>query len=114
MINDFLTPEGRSAAWEAYHSDIPTIVDELAMQRKKPNAYQNVIFKVVGITKSKGGSGFSNQDDMLFVPLSSAQRYLSGGDFVSSINVQASDQKSMQALQNEITALLLANHNIGL
>ncbi len=49
VINDFLTPEGRSAAWEAYHSNIPTIVDELAMQARNPNTYpySKVIFKVV-------------------------------------------------------------------
>ena len=29
-----------------------------------------VDFKIIGITKSKGGSGFTNQDDMIFVPRS--------------------------------------------
>ena len=67
-------------------------------------------FKVIGITKSKGGSGFSNQDDMIFIPLSSAQRYLTGDKYLSSISVQAIDSASMTQAQQDITDLLLARH----
>lgn len=74
---------------------------------------KNVIFKVVGVTESKGGSGFSNQDDMLFVPLSAMQRYLTGGDYISTISVKAINQKSMAGLQSQITDLLLSRHKIS-
>jgi len=70
-------------------------------------------FKVIGVTKEKGGSGFSSQDDMIFIPLSTAQRFLSGGDYVTTISVQAVNQNSMTEMQNEITALLLSRHNIS-
>ncbi|MDO8520990.1 MAG: ABC transporter permease [bacterium] len=69
-------------------------------------------FRVIGITKSKGGSGFGNQDDMVFVPLSSAQRFLAGETYVSNVSVQAVDESSMAAIQEEITTLLLARHRI--
>jgi len=74
---------------------------------------KKIEFKIIGITKSKGGSGFSNQDDMLFVPLSTAQRFLAGNDRVSTISVAAVDQKSMADIQNQITQLLLERHNIS-
>ena len=67
-------------------------------------------FKVIGITKTKGGSGFSNQDDMIFVPLTSAQKYLTGDKYLTSISVQAIDSSTMTQAQQEITDLLLARH----
>jgi len=73
----------------------------------------HVDFKVVGVTASKGGTGFGSQDDMIFVPLSTAQRYLAGESYVSTISVEAADQKSMAAIQQQITDLLLQRHNIS-
>ncbi|MFA7686171.1 MAG: FtsX-like permease family protein, partial [Candidatus Gracilibacteria bacterium] len=60
----------------------------------------------------KGGSGFGSQDDMIFVPLTTAQRYLSGDNYVSTISVQAKDAASMADLQQQITDLILKNHHI--
>jgi putative ABC transport system permease protein len=74
---------------------------------------KKVDFKVIGITKVKGGTGFSNQDDMIFVPLSTAQQFLAGGDRISTISVQAVDENSMAELQQQITDLLLSRHNIS-
>jgi len=74
---------------------------------------KNIEFKIIGITKEKGGSGFSNQDDMIFIPLTTAQRFLAGSNYVTTISVQAVDQDSMTVMQEQITALLLARHNIS-
>jgi len=74
---------------------------------------KKVDFKIIGVTKAKGGSGFSNQDDMIFIPLTTAQRFLAGSDYVSTISVQAIDQNSMTAIQEQITSLLLSRHNIS-
>lgn len=70
-------------------------------------------FKVVGITQAKGGSGFGSQDDMIFVPLTTAQRLLAGSDYVTTISVQAQDQSSMADVQQQITNLLLERHHIS-
>lgn len=69
-------------------------------------------FKVVGIAKAKGGSGFGNQDDMVYIPLSTAQRFLAGDTYVSTISIQAMDQTSMTEIQQQATQLLLDRHNI--
>lgn len=69
-------------------------------------------FKIIGVTKAKGGTGFSNQDDMIFIPLTSAQKFLVGDDYVTSISVQAQDSESMSIVQQSITDLLLEKHNI--
>lgn len=74
---------------------------------------KGVIFKVVGVTKAKGGSGFSNPDDAIYIPISTAQRFLTGREYVSNINVQAVDQQSMTDMQAQITNLLLDRHHIS-
>lgn len=70
-------------------------------------------FKVVGVTKAKGGSGFTNQDDMIYIPLTSAQRYLAGGKYLSTISVQAVSADAMAQAQQDITDLLLSRHHIS-
>ena len=72
-----------------------------------------VDFKVIGITQSKGGTGFGSQDDMVFVPLSTAQRYLAGDTYVTTISIEAMNQNDMAAIQQQITDLLLQRHNIA-
>ncbi len=69
-------------------------------------------FKIIGITATKGGSGFTNQDDQVFIPVKSAQRFLSGNQYLSTIAVQASNPESMAQVQADITALLLERHKI--
>lgn len=70
-------------------------------------------FKVIGVTKSKGSSGFNNQDDIIYVPLTTAQRFLSGDNYVTTISVQADKAENMTLIQNQITALLLERHKIS-
>jgi putative ABC transport system permease protein len=74
---------------------------------------RGVEYKIIGITKSKGGSGFNNTDDRVYVPLSVAQKFLVGGDYVSTISIQAVDAESMKDLQDQINALLLDRHHIS-
>lgn len=69
-------------------------------------------FTVIGITKEKGGSGFNNQDDVVYIPLTVLQQYMTGGDYVSTIAVQAENDKVMTDVQNNITQLLLTRHNV--
>lgn len=68
-------------------------------------------FIVIGVTKSKGGSGFGNVDDRIFIPLTTAQRYISGGEYVSNIAVTTANQGDLTEMQTEITDLLLLRHN---
>jgi len=72
-----------------------------------------VNFKVIGVTVAKGGTGFGSQDDMIFIPISTAQRYLVGSSYVSTISIQAPDQASMVGLQQQVTDLLLTRHKIS-
>ncbi len=70
-------------------------------------------FKVVGVTKAKGGSGFTNSDDTIYIPYTTAQHYLTGNQYLTEIDISAADANSTTSVQNDVTALLLARHHMS-
>ena len=95
----------------------PTTRDDLFGADSNPIGQKirinNIDFTVVGVTVAKGGSGMSNQDDMVFVPISSKSTYLTGGDFVGTISIQVADQDTMTLVQADVTSLLMERHKIS-
>lgn len=69
-------------------------------------------YNVIGITTAKGGSGFSNTDDVIYIPYTTAQRYITGNKYLSEIDVSAQSSGVSSQVQNDITALLTNRHNI--
>lgn len=69
-------------------------------------------YSVIGVTVAKGGSGFGSADDIVYIPYTTAQRYLTGSKYLSEIDVQASSSDASTQVQNDITTLLLTRHNI--
>jgi len=73
---------------------------------------ENMNFTVVGVTKSKGGTGFGSSDDLIYIPLSTAQHYFTGSNSVSNINIQVKEEELMVSAEEQITNLLLTRHSI--
>ena len=69
-------------------------------------------YSVIGITKTKGGSGFSNSDDAIYIPYTTAQRYLTGNHYLSEIDISAESSDVSAQVQTDVTDLLLNRHNI--
>ncbi|MBI3443075.1 ABC transporter permease [Candidatus Woesebacteria bacterium] len=69
--------------------------------------------RVIGLTVAKGGTGFNNPDDAIYVPLTAAQKQLFGVNYLSSIAVEAKRQEVMTDAQNEIGYLLLTRHKLN-
>jgi putative ABC transport system permease protein len=73
-------------------------------------------FKVIGVLESKGGTGFMNQDDQVFVPLSTALYRLTGGmrfrgsNVISQINLKASNSKVVDSVVTEVTQAMRQLH----
>jgi putative ABC transport system permease protein len=69
-------------------------------------------FRVIGVAERKGGSGFTNEDDQLYVPLSTAQMRLirRRSDRVDTIIVQAINSDAVAQAQEEITSILRVRH----
>lgn len=70
-------------------------------------------FTIIGITVSKGGTGFMNQDDIIFIPLTTAQKQILGVNYLNSIAVEAKSSDVMTAAQDEVGYLLLSRHKIA-
>jgi macrolide transport system ATP-binding/permease protein len=72
-----------------------------------------IIFQVIGVMSTKGSTGgFRDEDDVIFIPLKTAQKRLFGVDYVSTINIEAKSQDVMDKATSEITDLLRDKHNI--
>lgn len=69
-------------------------------------------FEIIGVTVPKGGSGMNDSDDVIYVPMSTSRHFLSGTEYVTTINVAAESQDLMTSVQEQITNLLLKRHNI--
>src|SRR5574341_1536319 len=69
-------------------------------------------FTVKGITEPKGQMGMFNQDDQIFIPISTAQKRLLGIDFLSNINIQAKSELQIDQAALEIEKLLRKRHKL--
>lgn len=74
-------------------------------------------FKVIGVLKSKGQSGMgSDQDDVAYIPILTAQKQVIGVDFpglIKIIMVKAIDMDNTFVADSQITELLRQRHKIG-
>ena len=73
----------------------------------------NAPYTVIGLLASKGQStGGMDQDDVVLIPLTTAQERLMGITYVRSVNVQVSTQEKMNEVQANIEKLLRQRHRI--
>lgn len=70
-------------------------------------------FKIIGVAEAKGGSGMTSNDSAIFVPISAAQTFLAGKSAISSIDIQASSSDTVYAAQDEVTNIMMSQHNIS-
>jgi putative ABC transport system permease protein len=71
-------------------------------------------YQVVGIMAAKGGAGFEDQDDQVFIPLTVAQIKFGGAGNTSleAINVQVVSTDKTERAQAELAAILRASHGL--
>jgi len=78
---------------------------------------KHIPFTVIGVLAAKGESpGGQDQDDTIYVPLTTAQKRLFGTPFpgmVRMISVKAKSAEDLQAAEKQITELLRQRHRIG-
>ncbi|HVV58580.1 MAG TPA: ABC transporter permease [Gaiellaceae bacterium] len=107
-----------TAADEQAHSRVavigPTVAENLfglGDPIGQPIQINGSTFQVEGLLKSKGSNGLQDQDDIVIVPLTTAQDLVVGqsGD-LSQIVVEATSSGSVDAAESEIDAILLPTH----
>ena len=75
-----------------------------------------VPFRVIGTLTAKGQSGPFDQDDLVFIPITTAQRKIFGTEFpntVDQIVVKCVDSDSTDTAIEDINEILMKRHNIG-
>jgi putative ABC transport system permease protein len=80
----------------------------------------NTSYTVIGVLKSKGSSGFENQDDVVLIPLETGYTRLFGSNairngekIVSAIAVSASSADTVDSVSSQITFVLRHQHHLA-
>lgn len=94
----------------------PQVVTDLFGQDANPIG-QNIevgsqFFRIIGVTQSKGSSGFENPDDTVYVPVTTALTELLGQTYVQTIMSDADSPQEVEPSVDNITQLLLDRHKI--
>ena len=69
-------------------------------------------FQVIGVLETKGSAGFFNPDDTVFVPLTTMQKILAGGEHLSSIAISVETKDLMPQVQREAAIALADKHRV--
>lgn len=85
--------------------------EDISVIGKKVNI-NGVNFTISGVTVAKGGSGFGSQDDIIYIPITTAQQYLVGDKYLSTIDIQIASPEEMSLAEEQIESMLLASHGI--
>ena len=122
VLGEFISQEqvnGRSRVAVLGATVAQEMFDETEYPIGQTIKLNDVPFKVVGVLEKKGGGGFGSQDDIVMIPLSTAQTRLFSADsvrgdlVVSDINVQVVSQDKMDAVADRITEVLRERHRIS-
>ena len=71
-------------------------------------------FRVVGVLASKGQSSMGqDQDDMVLIPLATAQDRLLGITYLNNISIQAKSAEVINKVQEDVTHLLRTRHRLA-
>jgi putative ABC transport system permease protein len=73
---------------------------------------RGIPFEVIGVLEEKGAQGWQNPDEMIYIPLATAQFRVFGTEFVRAISVQVLNERSMDAALAEIDQVLRREHRI--
>lgn len=74
---------------------------------------KNIPFRVIGVLNSKGNGTMGNdQDDVMFIPYTTAMERVEGVDYLRMVYVVASDDNGIDRLQSDIENLLRVRHSI--
>ena len=94
-------------------SSVPEMLDaEAAAIIGRNVQIRSISFEVIGVMAPKGGTGWRNPDEFIYIPLATAQFRVTGNEFVESISAKVSPDSTMQMAMLEIERVLRREHGI--
>ena len=73
---------------------------------------KGIPFEVIGVLDTKGEQGWMNPDEIVYMPLSTAQFRVFGTEWVQQLDVQAVNEKSMDLAAAEVDRAIRRAHRI--
>ena len=94
-------------------AELPAMLDlEAATLIGRTLQIRSIAFDIIGVLQPKGGSGWRNPDDDVWIPLSTAQFRVSGNEFVETISAKVADSSSVEFAMLDIERVLRREHGI--
>ena len=94
-------------------AEVPAMLDaEPAALIGRSIQIRSINFEIVGILEAKGGTGWRNPDDDIWIPLSTAQFRVTGDEYVETISAKVSESSSTEMAMLEIERVLRREHGI--
>jgi len=72
----------------------------------------DIPFRVVGVLESRGATTFSNPDNLVYIPLGTAQKLLLGIDYLNFVRMKVDTVENVALTRDDVTALLRDQHDI--
>ncbi len=69
-------------------------------------------FRVIGIAPEKGSGGHRDQDDVAYIPVTTAMYRVLGKDYLDGLYVEVSDAESVADVQERIRAIITERHKL--
>jgi len=121
-VRNYAVTEGEFITQEQYLGNAsvvligPDVADKLFNRRDglvgETVRIQGQPFRITGVLESKGGSTFGSQDNVVMIPLSTAQARITrrGSDRVDMILVNVLEANQMQQATDEVAQILRSRH----
>ncbi len=93
-----------------------TVVDKLFDNRNpigETVKINRINFKVIGIVPEKGARGWRDQDDIIYIPLTTAMYRVLGKNYLDGIYAEISDVESIEEAEKRIKQLIIKRHRIS-
>ncbi|KKQ28234.1 MAG: hypothetical protein US42_C0001G0085 [Candidatus Magasanikbacteria bacterium GW2011_GWC2_37_14] len=69
-------------------------------------------FRVIGVMRERGTSGFSNQDNQIYIPITVGQKLMLGINHLSYARLKVSDENKLDLVREEVKQILRDRHDI--
>ncbi len=94
-------------------ANVPEMLDaEPATMVGRKIQIRAITFDVIGVMASKGGQGWRNPDDFIWIPLATTQFRMTGNEYVGSISAKVAPDSTMQKAMLEIERVLRREHGV--
>ena len=94
-------------------AEVPAMLDaDPAALVGRTMQIRSINFEIIGVLEAKGGSGWRNPDDDVWIPLSTAQFRVTGNEFVQTISALVTESSSTEIAMLEIERVLRREHGI--